>query len=49
LLSLRSLLLASDSIVAAKDWQGTLFFYLNRRRPGERFPKPVMRPLYPHH
>jgi hypothetical protein len=49
LLSLRSLLMASDSIVAAKDWQGTLFFYLNRRRPGERFPKPVMRPLYPHH
>jgi hypothetical protein len=37
-LSLRSLLWASDSIVSAKDLQGTFFFYLNRRRPGERSP-----------
>jgi len=37
-LSLRSLLWASDSIVSAKDLQGTFFFYLNRRRPGEPSP-----------
>jgi hypothetical protein len=41
-LSLRSFFMASDSIVSSKDWQGTSFFYLNRRRP-ERLPK--RRPL----
>ena len=53
LLSLRSLVWASDSIASLRDLPGTWFFYVDRGRPQElsRRPEPnwVMRFLHHHH
>ena len=52
LLSLRSLLWAGDSVASLRDLQGTWFFYVAQRPPGESSPQPepnwVMRFLQHH-